>query len=85
MLEVGVRMLKAHLSEYLRRANEGECIVVTDRGRQVAELRPLSRERVLVDNLAARGTVRLGSGERVGRVGISLRGGDLSDTVLDDR
>ena len=78
-------MLKAHLSEYLRRASEGECIIVTDRGRQIAELRPVSRERLLVEDLAVRGAVRLGSGERVGRVGVALRGGDLSDTVLEHR
>jgi prevent-host-death family protein len=85
MMKVGVRMLKAHLSEYLRRANEGECIIVTDRGRQIAELRPISREHALVEDLATRGAARLGSAERVGRGGIVLRGGDLSDTVLGDR
>lgn len=37
-MEVGVRELKAKLSEYLRRAAEGEVVVVTDRGRPVARL-----------------------------------------------
>lgn len=38
---VGVAELKAHLSEYLRRAKAGEHIVVCDREVPVAELRPL--------------------------------------------
>ncbi|HXF97642.1 MAG TPA: type II toxin-antitoxin system prevent-host-death family antitoxin [Gaiellaceae bacterium] len=43
-MHVGVRELKARLSEYLDRAAAGETIVVTDRGRPKAELRPLSLE-----------------------------------------
>jgi antitoxin (DNA-binding transcriptional repressor) of toxin-antitoxin stability system len=39
MLTVGIRELKDRLSEYVRRANAGEEILVTDRGRVVAELR----------------------------------------------
>jgi len=37
-MEVGVRELKAKLSEYLGRAASGESIVVTDRGTPVARL-----------------------------------------------
>lgn len=40
-MSVGVRELKAKLSEYLGRAAAGEAIVVTDRGRPVARLVPL--------------------------------------------
>jgi prevent-host-death family protein len=38
---VGVRELKAGLSEFLRRVQRGESITVTDRGRPVAVLRPI--------------------------------------------
>ncbi len=38
MTEVGVKTLKDQLSSYLRRANGGERIVVTDRGRPIALL-----------------------------------------------
>lgn len=37
-MTVGVRELKAHLSEYLARASGGEDIVVTDRGRPIARI-----------------------------------------------
>jgi prevent-host-death family protein len=40
MKTAGVRELKAHLSGYLRDVERGEVVLVTDRGRVVAELRP---------------------------------------------
>lgn len=39
MRTVGVRELKARLSQYLRDVQGGDVILVTDRGRVVAELR----------------------------------------------
>ena len=39
MRAVGVRELKANLSRYLRDVEQGEVVLVTDRGRVVAELR----------------------------------------------
>ena len=45
MYAVGIRELKAKLSEYLRRVRHGEVVLVSDRGRVVAELRaPTVRE-----------------------------------------
>lgn len=40
MKTAGVRELKAHLSGYLRDVQRGDVVLVTDRGRVVAELRP---------------------------------------------
>lgn len=40
MRTVGLKMLKNKLSEYVRLAAAGETIVVTDRGRAVAEIVP---------------------------------------------
>ncbi len=37
-MTVGIRELKAKLSEYVRRAANGERIVISDRGRPVAHL-----------------------------------------------
>jgi antitoxin (DNA-binding transcriptional repressor) of toxin-antitoxin stability system len=39
MRTVGVRELKAHLSRVLREVQNGETVLVTDRGRVIAELR----------------------------------------------
>jgi len=43
--KVGVRELRQNLSRYLERVKEGESLVVTERGREVARLVP-SREDV---------------------------------------
>lgn len=39
MRAVGIRELKNHLSEYVRQVRAGERVLVTDRGKVVAELR----------------------------------------------
>lgn len=44
MAHAGVRDLKDHLSEYIRRAREGEQVVITDRGTPVAALVGLPQE-----------------------------------------
>jgi antitoxin (DNA-binding transcriptional repressor) of toxin-antitoxin stability system len=43
MKTVGIRELKDHLSEYLRRVRGGESVLVTDRGEVVAEFSPPTR------------------------------------------
>lgn len=43
MKAVGVKELKARLSEYLRAVRSGQNLLVTDRGEVIAEIRPLSR------------------------------------------
>lgn len=40
MRSVGLKVLKNKLSEYVRMAEAGEVVLVTDRDRVVAELRP---------------------------------------------
>jgi len=44
MHSVGLKILKNKLSEYVRLAAAGETVVITDRGRTVAELVPPRRE-----------------------------------------
>ena len=41
MREVGIRALKQNASEVIADVVQGETIVVTDRGRQVAQISPL--------------------------------------------
>lgn len=56
MTDVGVRDLKQHLSEYLDRAERGELVRVTDRGRPKALLGPLPG-RARVDEGIAEGWI----------------------------
>jgi prevent-host-death family protein len=44
-VKVSVRELKSRLSEYLRRAENGEEVLVTSRGRPVARLMPARKRR----------------------------------------
>ena len=59
-MDVGVRELKEHLSEYIDRAARGEAIVVTDRGRARAVLAPLPSAARLDDG-TREGWVRRGA------------------------
>lgn len=52
MTDVGVRELKARLSEYLDRAAKGEVIRVTERGRPKALLAPLPGRLRLEEGIA---------------------------------
>ena len=64
MKAVGVKALKARLSEYLRMVKAGEVVLVTEREEVVAELRPARRQRPpasdleeTLDALAERGEI----------------------------
>lgn len=83
MVQVGVRELRNHLSEYLARVAAGEDVVVTDRGHPVARLGPLHGEAAL-DRLVANGLVtRAVSPKRPATVR-RVRG-QVSDLVADQR
>lgn len=51
-MDVGIRELKAHLSDYVRRAQKGEVIVITDHGRPTAVLAPLPTDQVVEQGVA---------------------------------
>lgn len=94
---VGVRELKAHLSEYLERAAAGEEITVTDRGRPKVVLTGYRHEPVdesppwppRMLEMAAQGLVRLPARrEPLGPSPISLpfpEGMTLQDWMDEDR
>jgi prevent-host-death family protein len=55
-MEIGIRELRADLSRYVKRVQNGEDIVVTDRGVPVARLVPMNGQRK-IDRLIAAGLV----------------------------
>lgn len=68
MKAIGVRELKAQLSRYLRDVQAGETVLVTDRGRVIAELRspsatpaPESELDRKLRRMAERGSLRIGA------------------------
>ncbi len=89
-MNVSVRELKDGLSGYLRRVRAGERVVVTDRGRAIAELRPLhvdkldSEERLA--RLAESGELRRPGGRGLADVEpVRVKGRPLSATLLENR
>jgi prevent-host-death family protein len=88
MGEVGIKALKDHLSEYLRRARQGERIVVTDRGAPVAVLAPVEEgAEVRLAWALVRGRVATWGGGKPKGSGHppKVRGKTASEMVLEDR
>lgn len=89
MTTIGIRELKTRLGTYLRLVKNGERIVVTDRGRPVAELRQLSGEDgedARLTELAALGLVSQGNGGELAEVSpITVAGKPVSQTLIEDR
>lgn len=56
MAEVGIRELRDHLSRYLEEVQQGNDVIVTDRGRAIAQIVPMSGETTL-DRLIREGRV----------------------------
>lgn len=82
---VGIKDLKARLSEFVGRTREGERFLVTDRGEPVAELIPLSPERQTLAKLAQEGELEWHGGKPKGLRGVVVRGEPVAETVLRDR
>ena len=88
MTRVGVRELRDNLSEYLRRVQEGELFVITDRGRPIGELGPavagrnVERARALVREGVA--TWNGGKPKGLPRAP-QPKAGLVSDAVVEDR
>lgn len=87
---VAARELKNRLGTYLRLVREGATLVVTDRGRPIAELRPLQapgddEERQLAE-MAALGFVTLPTRKGFATIiPLRLSGPSLSDTIIEGR
>jgi prevent-host-death family protein len=88
MTSVGVRELKNHLSELLRRVVRGERITVTDRGRPVAVLGPPaeSPDAAFARELVREGLASWSGGKPRGAARrIRLRGKPISESVIEER
>ena len=84
MTEVGIRELRDHLSRYLDRVQDGEEVVVTDRGRAIARVLPMDGERT-IDRLIAQGLVTPAMQGRRARPKPLKTTGSVSDLVAEQR
>ena len=88
MSQVGVRELKNQLSRYLKRVQNGEEIIVTERGRFVARIVPaeVSSLKQVMEPLLREGVVRWNGGKPRGASRRPvIRGRTLADMVVEDR
>jgi prevent-host-death family protein len=94
-MEISVRELKNHLSEYLRRVQAGEEVIVTSHKRIVAKLVPPNQagkvheqdEVALIERLKSMPWIRWAGGKPELRPGIAVKKGDrtIAESLLDDR
>ena len=85
MMSVGIKELKAKLSYYVDIVQKGDEIVITERGKEVAMVIPISPERRLVSTLMKGGKANWSGGKPEGMTGIHVCGGSISDTILEER
>ena len=85
MISVGVKELKAKLSSYMRMVRKGEEVIVTDHGREVALVVPISKERQAIKSLMDSGKAKWSGGKPAGLKGIKVKGKAMSSTVLEER
>lgn len=84
MGDVGIRELKEHLSEYLDRAERGEVLRVTDRGRPKAVLGPVPGRARIEEGIRA-GWITPGSGAPLGRAPRAKASRRVLDALAEDR
>lgn len=84
MADIGVRELKQHLSEYLDRAERGELLRVTDRGRPKALLGPLPGQAHVAQGIEE-GWVTPGSDGRLGPAKRHSGIVSIRDALAEDR
>jgi prevent-host-death family protein len=83
-MDVGVRELKQRLSEFLDRAERGEIIRVTDRGRPKAVLGPIPG-RLRLEEGVQEGWITPGSGQPLAPVRRVRSARRIADALAEDR
>ena len=84
-ISVGMKELKGKLRGSLNKVRHGEELVVTYRGKEIARMIPISRERSAVKQLMESGRAAWTGGKPLGMKGIKAKGGPIAKTVLEDR
>jgi prevent-host-death family protein len=85
MISAGIKELKAKLSSYIDTVNKGEQVVITEHGKEVAIIIPISKERRAIRSLVNAGIAHWAGGKPKGLFGIKIKGKPLSETILEER
>jgi len=85
MISVGIKELKSKLSSYVDRVRHGEEVVITEHGKEVALVIPISRERKMLKSLIDSGMAKWSGGKPEGLDNVKIKGKSLSKTILEER
>lgn len=90
MLSRGVKEVRDHFTQYIRRVSEGEEVVVTERGRPVALLKPIPKGLTVDERLeiaSVKGLIRLPQkkGGLPAHHKIKLTGRLVTEIILEER
>ena len=85
MISLGIKELKTKLSSYVDKVRQGEEVVITEHGKEVALIIPISRERKAIKSLVDSGRARWSGGKPEGLINVRIKGKPLSKTVLEQR
>ncbi len=85
MISVGIKELKTKLSSYVDRVRHGEEVVITEHGKEVALVIPISRERKALKSLIEAGKAKWSGGKPEGLANVKIKGKPLSKTVIEER
>lgn len=85
MISVGIKELKAKLSSYIDKVSKNDQIVITEHGREVAIIFPISKERKAIRALIDSGKAKWSGSKPKGLDGIKIKGKPLSETIIEGR
>ena len=85
MKTVGIKELKARLSSYVDNARSGEHIIITEHGKEVAFIIPISKERRAIMSLIKANMATWSGSKPEGIDNIKMKGEELSATILEGR
>ena len=87
MITVGIKQAKSRLGEYLRKVSAGERVVITDRGKPIAEItKPRAEGNERLEAMVRDGEAFWSGGKPKGsKKPAKLRGSSVSDAVIEDR
>lgn len=87
MITVEIRQAKSHLGEYLRKVRAGERVVITERGKPIAEItKPRSAADERLEGMIREGLATWGGGKpRGSKKRVKIKGRPISETVIEER
>jgi len=87
MITVGIKQAKSRLAEFLRKVSAGERVVITERGKPIAEItQPRTTGDERLEAMVRDGEAFWSGGKPKGsKKRVKIKGRPISDTIIEDR